>query len=155
MLKNDRLCVYLERLVSGRKQEFDELVEPDLLNLSDETLTFQDPVYVKGEAYLAEGWLILHLSVDTKVTVPCSLCNEPVAIDISVKGLIEEEAVETIHGGVFDFSDRIREVVLLEVPFYPQCGGAECSNRKDVEKYLAKNKDQGQDHWHHPFSELL
>lgn len=151
-----KLQIHLEQLQQGKIEEINEVVDPSTLDVSDDMLKFQSPITIQGEAYLTDEWLIMRLAIQTEASMNCSLCNEPMSIDIDINNLIEEESIQNIHGGLFEFGHLVREAVLLEVPFYPQCGGTECRNRTVVEKYLA-HTDEEIDHTPHnqPFRDLL
>ena len=133
------LKIHLERLQEGKKEQFEESISPDVLQLSDDILTFTEPVSISGCAYASEDFLILQFNVHASVTLACSLCNEMMKLPINLHDVIEEISLDEIEGSVYDLAPLIREAILLEIPFYVQCGGDMCKNRKSVEKYLRQS----------------
>src|SRR5262245_26778924 len=136
------LLVYIERLREGKVEWIEEKIDPVRLDIQEEGLICKEPIDVTAEVYLVDTWLIVKMSFSACVMLSCSFCNEPFVFPIEVKDVQFEETLEEIHGAVFDLLPLIREALLLEIPFYPQCGHTVCRNRNEVEKYL-KKKDEG------------
>ena len=139
------LLIYVERLRDGKTESIEEQIDPSLLDISDEELVCNESISVSAEVYLVDIWLIVKISFSATVVLPCSLCNEPFVLPIVVEEQLHEEPLEDIKGGIFDLMPLIREALILEIPFYPQCGMTFCRNRDKVEKFLKKNKEEGLD----------
>ncbi len=150
--KPDCFHIYVDRLYDGHTEELDEKIDPDFLQVKDNDLAFNDPLYLKGEAYIADDDLVLHLSVSTYASIPCSICNEPVKVEINELDFYHVEPVKEIKSGVFNFKELLREVILLDVPAFAECDEGNCPRRKDIEKYL-KAEGEGDDQYH-PFANL-
>lgn len=150
--KSDNFNIYVDRLYDGHTEVIDETVSPDFLDIHERDLAFNDPLLLKGEAYLAEDELILHLSITTYATIPCSICNEPVKVEIKEFNFYQAEPLKEIRAGVFNFKELLREVILLDVPAFAECDGGECPRRKEIEKYL-KVEGEGDDEYR-PFANL-
>lgn len=148
--------IYVDQLKAGHVEKINEIFEPDFLDVKEKDLTFADPVEVKGEAYTAEGNLILHLNVSTKAEIPCSMCNEPVKVSIMLENLYYSEPTSDIKGAIFSMSAVIREAILLETPPFAECSNGKCPKRKEFGKYLSKSKSSdGTEQTHyHPFKDL-
>ena len=148
--------IYVDQLKHGQVEKIEEMFTPDFLEIKEKDLAFEDPVFVKGEAYIAEQDLILHLDISTQGRLPCSICNEPVKVDVELKGFYHTVPLGEIKGGVFSMLDTLREAIVLETPTFAECHQGKCPQRKDLEKYFKKespSKDQGDDTYH-PFEGL-
>ncbi len=151
----DRFKIFVERLREGRTEQISEIFSPDFLEVRDEALSFPDNVYVKGEAYLVENNLILHLDIKTSAQLPCTICNESVIVPIEVRRFTHVEPIANIKGSVFNYKNVLREIIILESPAFAECEG-NCPQRKEVSKYFLKDKEKGQspEEGYHPFSDL-
>lgn len=145
--------IHLERLREGQQIAIEENFSPDFLDVHEKELAFQKPVSINGEAYLAGDALILHLKLLTFATIPCSICNEPVDVKISIDNFYHAEPIENVKGGVFDYREALREAVLLEIPAFVECQG-KCPSRKEIKKYLTKPGKSKEDGSYHPFADL-
>lgn len=155
---NDRFKIYVEQLRDGHIEKISEKFSPDFLDVHEQDLKFVDPVLVDGEAYLAEDMLILHVDIKTTGLIPCSICNEPVKVEIAIDGSYHATPLDEIKGGVFNFQEIIREVILLETPILAECNKGKCPQRTLVQKYLkgentSKTKD-GEEDGYQPFADL-
>lgn len=137
---DDTLRIYVDRLKDGHKLKISEQIGPSLIGVCEGDLTFKDSLALEGEVYLVENELVLHLDVSTRCFLPCSVCNEAVMREIKIVGAYQPIEIAEIKGAIFDMSDLIREMVLLEVPGFVECQGA-CPKRKEVEKFLKKEGD--------------
>ena len=154
----ENLKVYIERLQGSKTQKIDEILNASEISLQDDGLKFKDPIHVEGDAYVTDEWLIVQLHIHTQVIIPCALCNEAMTLELSCANFIEEIPLDEIRGQVYDLAALIREAILLEIPFYPQCGGTSCLNRDKIEKYLSKeskSKKGKKEETHNPFRDLL
>jgi uncharacterized metal-binding protein YceD (DUF177 family) len=152
-----KLRIYTDRLKGGDSEEISETLDPAFLEIPEnDEIVFKDPVVIQGSAYIVDEFLVLSLHIQTKVELPCALCNTPFSLPIHITNFLHEEPVEAIKQGVFDYAETLREAILLEVPFYPQCGGSSCLNRKQVEKFLKKPTEEDEDaqERYHPFENL-
>lgn len=132
--------IFVDQLKKGHVEKIDESFDPDFMLVQEKDLAFEDPIKVKGEAYTAEGELILHLDLATEATLPCSICNGPAKVPIHVKNFYHNEPLAEIKSGVFSMRDVIRDAILLDTPPFAECHEGHCPERKDIEKYLKKPK---------------
>lgn len=142
---NDGFKIRVESLKNGHTEQIEEEFTPEFIDVREEKLAFLDPVFVSGEAYLADSDLILHLDINTQATIPCSICNEPVKMPIELQGLYLSEPLEEIKTGVFSLVDPIREAIIIESPAFAECNDGRCPARKDFEKYIRKNESSEDD----------
>jgi len=154
---DDRFRVFVEQLRNGHIQEIDEVFSTEFLDLNERDLSFKNPVTVKGQIYLAEEMLILHLTIHAVATIPCAICNGPADVEINVNGFYHAVPLEEIKGAIYDFREILRETILLEVPILAECHQGKCPQRKTLEKYLknegapgAKEDEEG----YRPFAGL-
>jgi len=154
----DHFKIYVDRLRSGQKEAIEENFAPDFLDVKEEDLHFPAPVAVKGETYVADDHLILHLDITTKALMPCAVCNEQTEIPIALKNLYLTIPLEEIKGAIFDFSTELREAILLQIPPFIECGNGKCPQREELKKYLTDpakgTKDLPPHEVHFPFSDF-
>jgi len=155
---DDEFKIYVEQLRDGHIEKLEELFSPDFLAINEKELTFEDKVSLDGEVYLAEDMLILNLNVGTKAILLCSICNAPVKVDISLKGIYHAEPLDQIKGGIFNFKETLREMILLETPRFAECEG-KCPRRKEIAQYLKESQEDGgihpeEDEGYHPFADF-
>lgn len=153
MLQNpDSFNIYVDRLYDGHIEEINEKISPELLDVKERDLSFNDTLFFKGETYIAEDDLILHLSISTYATMPCSICNEPVKVEIKELDFYQAEPLKEIKTGIYSFKELMREMILLEVPPFAECDNGNCSRRNEIKKYL---KEEGKDDTlYRPFADL-
>lgn len=135
----------------------EERVPPDFLGVDTPELSFKKEVSIKGECYLTNDALVLHLNITTKADIPCSICNEWVEVGISIPGVYHLEPLETITKGLFDMKEIIRENVLLETPTFAECNKGNCPQRSAIAKYMKPSKLQGppsEEEGYQPFKDL-
>jgi uncharacterized metal-binding protein YceD (DUF177 family) len=150
-----QLPIYIERLRQGRVQEITETIDPKQLDFFDDEIIAAQDLVVVGEAYLADPYLLIKLTIKSEFTLLCSVCNEPFSFPIEVVQVLHEEPVEEITDSIFDLLPLIRETVLLEAPFYPLCGGSTCHNRAEIEKFFKKQTSVNEgDERYKPFENL-
>lgn len=135
---DDTFKIFFEQLKGGKVEKLDVTVAPDFLHIDEDVLQFKDPVLIKGEAYLADDALILHLNAEAIAVIPCSICNEPVRVPIEIRNFYHAEPIEGLKKGYFDFKEVVREAILLEVPAFAECSKGNCPKRKEIVKFLKK-----------------
>lgn len=153
------LKIFIERLRDGKTQSIAEDLNPSFMDVKEQDLLFEQPIHVHGEAYLAEDWLIVKLTIETQAKLYCAVCNEPFNFAIKIQEMMHEEPLENSRDAAFDLIPLVRETILLEIPFLPQCGTLKCNNRQEVEKYLKKEKHSPDAdmpvNGHKPFQDLM
>ncbi|WP_420422183.1 YceD family protein [Simkania sp.] len=145
------LKVYLDRLQGGKTEIIDLTLSSTFMDVDEADLKFNDRVIIKGKAYLANDHLVIHLKVETKVSIPCSVCNKMVLIPIRVPEFYHTEDLEEVKGRVYYYANPLREAILLEVPPFGECLGG-CAERKELEKY--KPSEGNTDSVQFPFADL-
>lgn len=154
---DNRFKIYVEQLRQGHVEKISEKFPPEFLDVHEKDLRFVDPVFVNGEAYLAEDMLVLHVDLKAIALIPCSICNEPVKVEIVLDGSYHAIPLDEIKGGVFDFQETLREAILLETPLLAECNEGKCPQRSVVQKYLKNettSKINGNDEGYQPFADL-
>ncbi len=141
------LKIYVDRLSRERTEKIEETLTPELVDVNEKDLKFQSSVKLEGKAYLAEDHLVIQLDVETEALIPCAICNKGLKKKITVKGFYHTEDLEKIRGHVYDYTNPLREAILLEVPSYVECL-ENCPKRTDLKNYLQKGNDQ------FPFADL-
>jgi uncharacterized metal-binding protein YceD (DUF177 family) len=155
MRRVDAFKIYVDQLRDGHAEEIDETFPPDFLDVHEEALDFSEPVKVKGQVYLAGDELVLHFDLLTYGQVPCSICNEPVRVAVNIPNFYYAEPLSEIKSGIFNYSEVIREAILLETPSFAECNEGECPRRRELKKYLKEPTEgpEGEDRYH-PFADL-
>lgn len=149
---DERFKIFLEQLKSGDVEKIGFTCDSAFLDVKEENLHFDGPVEITGEAYLADEELILHLGGSVKAVIPCSICNEPVETEVKVAGFYHAEPIAENKTGFFNFQEIFREMILLEVPQFVECGG-KCPQRKQIDKFLKKAKPS-EGEGYQPFADI-
>ncbi len=153
----DQLKIYVDRLKNGESLKIEEVLSPDFLEIDEDDLHFKDPVRLTGEAYLSNDHLIIHLNIGTTALLPCSICNTPVQIPISVKNIYLTQPLEEIKGAIYDITNEVRESILIQTPLFAECSKGNCPERENLKNFLNSNhtnSSQDKDIVHFPFSDL-
>ena len=153
---DDRFKIYVDRL-KDHDLKIHETFKPDFLDVEEgDSLKFPYPVALKGEAYLADDNLVMHLDVATQGEVPCTVCNEMTKVDIVIPEFYLAVPLEEVKGGIYDYSEMLREEILLAVPQFAECSDGICPQRKELEKFLKKpgEEDSPEEERYHPFADL-
>lgn len=153
----EKLKIYIERLRDGKSEEISEVLAPSFMEVNEKEMRFEKPITLSGEAYVTDEWLILNITIEAEVTLFCSLCNDPFAFTIRIENMMHEEPLENIRDATFDLLPLVRETILLEIPFYPQCGITACKKRNELEPYLKKegSEEESPPNRHMPFKDIL
>lgn len=142
--------ILIDRLKGGQIQKIDLQADPTFLGADEAELKFSSKVVANGETYLTDEHLIIHLKATTNVHMPCSVCNEMTQIKLKVENFYHTEPIEEIKSAIFDFSDALREALLIELPRTVECNGGKCSGRTLMTLYLKSHKERT----HFPFADM-
>lgn len=150
--------IYVDRLKDGQTLKIEENSSPAFLDIHEEELSFPSPVAIRGKAYLAEDHLVLQLDIRTEFVMPCSICNEKVTVPVEIKNFYHVEPLAEIPSHIFDYTELLREDILLQVPPFIECRGGKCPERGNISPYLKKEEKSPtaakNDHVHYPFADL-
>lgn len=150
-MKN-KLAVYLERL-KAEADSIEEVLTPLELELEDESLHFSEEIAVNGTAYLAEDHVIVQLDVEAKAKLPCSICNVEVTVPVELQNTYLTKEVSEIPGGVYHYSDDLREAILLASPSFTECNMGNCPERSILKAYVKEEK-KADEETYFPFKDL-
>ncbi len=154
-MKSKNFVIYIDRLKDGQTYAIDEESPSDFLDISENELSFPSPVMIRGKAYLADDHLVLQLDIRTQFSMPCSICNGTTTLPIEIKNFYHIEPVEEITSHIFDYTELLREDILLQIPTFVECHNGHCPERKDVNTYLKKKTPSPQkEQVHYPFADL-
>lgn len=152
------LKIFVDRLKDGHIEKLTQEIPSDFLGVQEDDLSFIAPITLKGESYLASDHLIIKLHIETKISMPCSICNQPTELHIVVPDFYHAEPMENIRSSVFDYSELLREDILLQVPQFTECNKGNCPERDSIKGFLKKEKTQEAkaktSPMHFPFSDL-
>ena len=148
------LKIYTDRMRDGQGDSFKGTISTDTLIPKELDVALSDNIEISGEAYLAGDHLILKLKAEATAKIPCSICNELVAVPITLDDFYHTEPLESIPAGVFDFSELLRNDLLLELPQFAECQG-KCPEREGIKKFFKKtNEKNSSQNAQFPFSGL-
>lgn len=151
---DDVFKIFVEQLRDGKKQDFDEVLDPAFLEINEEDLVFEEPVSLKGCTYLAENELLIKWTIKTKARMLCAICNKPVEVPLTIEDAYFSEPLSEIKTGVFSFKELLRETILLEVPLIAECEGF-CPRRAEYTEFLKDpSKPESEEEGYHPFKNL-
>ena len=139
-MEPDAFNIYIDRLRNGKNQEIDGIFPASFLEVEEESLRFEKPVIVVGEAYIAEDDLVIHLKVQAEASMPCSICNGMTPIEISLGNYYEAVPLSDVKGAIYDFRECLREEILLQIPHTVECRDGHCPERKEMTQYLKAEK---------------
>ncbi len=154
---DERFKIYVEQLRDGHVEKLAETFEPAILEVQDADLSFTEPVEVRGEAYLADDMLVMHVDAHTYGNIPCRICNESVKVKVEFEGFYHAVPLDEVKGGIYNYHTVLRETLLLEVPPLAECHQGKCPQRKTMQKYFKKENAAGEkevEDGYRPFADL-
>jgi uncharacterized metal-binding protein YceD (DUF177 family) len=146
--------IYLDRLKDGNVEHIKCELSSDFMAISESELEFSGPVSIDMEAYVTEENLILHFDASTDAMMPCSICNAMFKMHLAVKRCYHVVDCSTLASSIFDYSELLREALLIELPSVAECHNGNCPDRSFVSKYLKKEDEGGEDEEIFPFKDL-
>lgn len=143
---NPSFRIYIDRLRAGQTLEIEESFPADFIGVNDAELSFTGTVDVKGEAYLASDELVIRMDKISFIAVePCAICNTLLQIPVTLQGLYWTHPLQEIKGAIYDFSEDLREQIVLDVPKLVECensqGKRQCPRRKEIANYLKEDQE--------------
>lgn len=130
--------IYIDRLKEGKELQIEETVSSKFLEVDDDSLSFRDDVKIRGKVYLTDEYLILQLSITTKALLPCIICNEMKETPVEIDEFYHGELITQIKDKIFNFTEKVRDAILLEVPLYYECNSGNCPKRDEIKSYFKK-----------------
>jgi uncharacterized metal-binding protein YceD (DUF177 family) len=146
------LKIYVEQYRDGKREALDYALPSEFLEIKESDLTFRSPVYLKGEVYATDEHLILQLSAHTEAEMPCNVCNKKIFVPVKADMIYHAIPLEEIPSTIFDFSDLVREEIVLLTPQFVECSQGKCPERTDLSKIMKNKAVKGQNHF--PFADL-
>lgn len=146
--------VYVDRLKDGGVQRIEGSFDPSFLEIDEAELHFEKPVAVKGEAYIADDHLVIHLSATTFAQMPCAICNEMFYHPLIVGNFYTTEPLSDIPSAIYDFGQALREALLIELPRTAECSNASCRSRESIAPYLRSEKRSDDKTTYFPFADM-
>lgn len=128
--------ILIDRLKGGQTQKIEEAFHPGFLEADEPELRFVSKVQVKGEIYVTDTHLIIHLKAGTFITMPCAVCNKMIEHPLQVDNFYHAEPLEEIKSAVYNYSEALREALLIELPRTVECNTGNCPERATLEPYL-------------------
>ncbi|HEX4838817.1 MAG TPA: hypothetical protein VFU89_00050 [Rhabdochlamydiaceae bacterium] len=150
------LKIFIEQLRNGKRERFEHILPSDFLDINEPDLVFHSPIYVKGEVYATDEDLILQLSAHTEVQMPCSICNQMTFVSLNTEELYHTILLKELESTTFDFTDILREELVILIPQYVECQNSKCPERQSLSKFMKNKAASPQNHsWNHfPFADL-
>jgi DUF177 domain-containing protein len=151
-MKNHQLIIFFARLDDGREQKIDEIIDPSFLEIDEPELKFKKNIIARGRAYLANDYLIIQAKLEVYATLPCSICNELIEEKLNVEDFYHAEKISDIPSLQFDYSELLREMILIQIPQFVECSGGNCPERAALSSYLKQKAPAANTHF--PFTNL-
>jgi hypothetical protein len=142
---NDQFKIYIDRIKDGSLLNIQETVPPSFLDIHERDLSFSSPVVITGQASIAGDQLVIKLSIQTEASLPCAICNDRTPFPVAIQDFYHMEQIEDLKSPIFDFTEALREAILLTLPQFTECHGGNCPDRKEINKYLANTPPKGSD----------
>lgn len=131
------LVLFLDQLLPDEEMSVSWTLDPSFLDFSpNDEVQPSRSVLVQGVCSLVDGVALLNLRMRAFFSVRCALCNEPFEYEVCLDRWTHQELVENIKKKRWDVSEKVREAIVVEIPFFPQCGGNKCLHREEIQKYL-------------------
>ncbi len=147
--------IYIDRLKGGHVQKIEESFNPSFLEVDEDELQFDLPVTVRGEAYLTDDHLVIHLAAATAAEMPCSVCNKMIKTPLTVGNFYHTEPLSEIRDAIYDFREALREALLIELPRTVECnaqtGQGTCPSRETLTPYL---RGKARSETYFPFADI-
>ncbi len=143
------LKIYVDRLKEGQEEVFEGTLPTSFLGTDP---LFQETLFLSAKACVTGDLLILKLEAQTAAFLPCSICNEQVLVPLELTDVYHDKDLKEIPS-VFDFSDLLREDLLLGLPHFTECKG-NCPERQSIKNYLKQAPEQDTSSVQFPFSNL-
>jgi uncharacterized metal-binding protein YceD (DUF177 family) len=152
---SDPFKIFVDRLKKGDTQKIEELLDPGFLDINEKDLLFPEKITVKGDAYVTDDHLIVRLKAKTKALMPCAICNEMISNELKVDDFYQAEPLEEIPSAVFDFSELLREALLLGLPKYVECNKGKCPQRAVLSPFFrTQEQEQAEKTTYFPFADI-
>jgi len=146
------LKIFTEQLRDGKRESFEHVIPPDFLGIAESDLIFHSPIHLKGEVYATDEDIILQMSAHTEVKMPCSICNEMTFVTLKTEELFHTILLADLKSTTFDFTDILREELVITIPHFVECKQGQCPERTHVAKYMKSKTVSPQNHF--PFADL-
>jgi len=134
---SDTLCIQIDTLRCGDQIQLDEKVNASFLCLDEcDELKAVSEITVCGKFYRVDRWIGIDARVSVVFCLPCALCNESFECAIELPQWVHEEEIAQLSKGQWDVREPLREAILVEVPFFAQCGGSKCGNFGSIQQFV-------------------
>lgn len=150
---SESFCILIDRLKGGQVQKIEEVFAPEFLGVDEPDLKFHAPVKIKGDAYLTDTDLILRLQAKTSAVMPCVVCNQLIETELKVENYYLAQPINEIRDGVFNYTEQLREALLIELPKYVECNSGKCPERTTLAPYL-RSKEREEKTTYFPFADM-
>jgi DUF177 domain-containing protein len=147
---SDDFKIYIDRLRNEEIDSFKFEIDPSFLDINENELTFDRKILISGKSYLADDNLVIDLNAKTYYNMPCAFCSELIEKFLQIEHFTQVISLDTIKDAIFNFSDILRNEILLNIPQFIECDLNQCKERKNLAKYLKKDPNEG----YYPFKEL-
>lgn len=153
---HDQLKIYVESLRAGGEEVVSLVIPSDFLEISEKEVSIAPQVSVQGTVYVTGDELILSLDCQTSIYLPCSICNAPTHVEIRTGTFTHSESLSDLPSSIFDYSQIIREELLLLIPHFVECQNGKCPERKELKIFMKEKVTQPSQSLdvHFPFKDL-
>jgi len=146
------LKIHTEHFRDGNREEFQYVLPADFLDFREEVISFHSPIHLQGEVYATDEHLILQLEAHTEIEMPCSVCNEKTFVTLKTEEIYHTIPFDEMEATIFDFTDIVREEIVILIPQFIECNQGKCPTRTDIAKFMKSKAVNTQNHF--PFADL-
>ncbi len=149
---HDQLTIFTERLCPGRPEKNDLTLPPEFLGLGEEDIRFSSPLTLQGEMCRMDDLILITLAAQMTIEMPCSICNTLTTLPLQNKNILLSIPLSDVPAGSFNYTDLLREEVIMSLPQFIECHEGACPKRKEVQSFLKSAEKQAPTYF--PFAEL-
>ncbi len=152
----DRLKIYIDRLKNGEVEPLHTSISSNILDVYEKELSFSETIHLDGEAYTTDDHLILHLKVKVDAFLSCSICNSATRVPLQLDDCYHAEPLDQLRSAVFDYTELLREMILIALPDFAECHEGKCPERAGVAQFLkgSVQKKSSKEEAYFPFADL-
>ncbi|MGR3912258.1 MAG: hypothetical protein QRY71_02970 [Candidatus Rhabdochlamydia sp.] len=135
----ENLKIFTDRLKEGEEELIKLTLPGAFLGIEEEDLLTLNPIVIQGKAYCVDPILMISLQVSTQVSIPCSICNQLTPVNLDHSDISFSIPLEDISSTIFDYSEMLREELVMMIPQFVECSSGNCPHRAVLNQYVKKD----------------
>ena len=117
---NEDFLINIDQLRKTGNLSLNMTLPSDFLELEESELHFGAEIVLQGEAYVVDERLILHLDMIVPAILVCTICSGDAHKDVKIDNFYHVEETKKLKSTIYDFSNVLRQEILLEVPQFAE-----------------------------------